>query len=302
VTSSAGNAHDWAGDWAGDCADDRADDCADDWAGERGRRWLATAAARERQLAPVAELLFAAARLAPGERVLDVGCGTGPTTRRAATEVGERGAVVGVDVAGPLLAAAAQVPSAAGAAPISWVTADAATWTGGGDFDAVISRFGVMFFADPAAAFANLGRRVRPGGRLCVATWSRRTTMPVFELPVAVIREYAERHGLSVPVPPPDTGPFSLGKPGRVEELLTGAGWRDVQLTAHRMALPLGAGVEEAARAALDSGAARVAVQHLDARHRDAIAAALAERYAGGPAGGEVVGEARPIIVQARRP
>jgi hypothetical protein len=159
-----------------------------------------------------------------------------------------------------------------------------------------------MFFADPAAAFANLGRRVRPGGRLCVATWSRRTTMPLFELPVEVIREYAARHGLSVPVPPPDAGPFSLGEPGRVEELLTGAGWRDVQLTPHRVPVSLGAGVEEAARAALDSGPARAAVEHLDTEHRDAIAAALAERYAGDPASGAVVAEGRPIIVQARRP
>jgi SAM-dependent methyltransferase len=277
-------------------------DDADDWAGERGRRWLAAAAVHEHQLAPVVDLLFAAAALAPGERVLDVGCGTGPTTRRAATEVGEHGSVVGLDVAAELLAAAARVPPPPGAAPISWVTADATTWTGSRDFDAVISRFGVMFFADPAAAFANLARLVRPGGRLCVAVWSPRPVMPLFELPIEVIRGYAERHGLTAPIPPPDAGPFSLGEPQRVEDLLTRAGWRDLRLTPHRIGLPLGADAEAAARAALDSGAARVAVAELDTRHRDAIAAELAERYARGAAEDEVVGEGRPIIVQARRP
>jgi SAM-dependent methyltransferase len=274
----------------------------DDWAGERGRRWLATAAARERQLAPVAELLFAAARLAPGERVLDVGCGTGATTHQAAAEVGARGSVVGVDVAAELLAAAARVAPAPAAAPISWVTADAARWAGEGDFDAVISRFGVMFFADPAAAFANLCRLTRPGGRLCVATWSPRPTMPFFELPVTVIRAYAERHGLSVSIPPPDAGPFSLGEPARVAELLTRAGWRDVRLRPHRVPLPLGSDADEAARSALDSGAARAAIADLDERHRCALVAALAERLTDRVAGDAVVGEARPIIVQARRP
>ena len=275
---------------------------ADDWAGERGRRWLATAPARERQLAPVGDLLFAAVRLAPGERVLDVGCGTGATTRQAAASVGAEGSVVGVDVAAELLTAAARVAPEPGSAPISWVTADAARWTGERDFDAVISRFGVMFFADPAAAFANLARLVRPGGRLCVTTWSPRTAMPFFELPVKVISAYAQQHGLSVSIPPPDAGPYSLGEPATVEELLTGAGWRDVRVTPHRVPLPLGPDAAEAARAALDSGAARSAVAHLDERHRSAIAAALAARYTSSRTADQIVGDSRPLIIQAHTP
>ncbi len=275
---------------------------AEDWNGEAGRRWLASADVRERQLAPIADVLLAAARLAPGERVLDVGCGTGPTTRLAAAAVGPGGAVVGLDVAAELVAAAARVPVEPGAAPISWVTADATAWAAEDDFDVVISRFGVMFFADPAAAFANLCRLVRPGGRLCVATWSPRSTMPFFELPIEVIRAYARRHGLAVEITPPDAGPFSLSRPDQVRELLTGAGWRDVQVTPHEVPLPVGADAVEAARAANNSGGARSALAALDEHHREAITAELAARYAADRSTGEIHSIARPLILQAHRP
>lgn len=275
---------------------------AEEWNGEAGRRWLASADVRERQLAPIGDLLLTAAHLTPGERVLDVGCGTGPTTRLAAATVGPTGAVVGLDVATELLAAAARVPTAPDAAPISWVAGDATTWAGEDGFDAVVSRFGVMFFADPAAAFANLCRLTRPGGRLCVATWSPRPTMPFFELPVEVIRSYADRHGLTVEISPPDTGPFSLGEPDTVRALLTGAGWRDVQVTPHEVPLPVGADPAEAARAALNSGAARAALTPLDDHHRDAIAAELAARYTADRATGAVHSTARPLLLTAHRP
>src|SRR4051812_19646648 len=163
-------------------------DQASHWDGDRVARWLRQAAGVEGQLAPVSDVLFAAARLQPGESVLDVGCGTGPTTYAAAAAVGPTGHVCGLDISGEMLAAAASAPPAdadpAASAPIEWLEADPVAWSPPGpDRDVVLSRFGVMFFSDPAAAFANLARATRAGGRLAFACWQRRDESDLFRVP-----------------------------------------------------------------------------------------------------------------------
>src|SRR5690606_23800198 len=133
----------------------------------------------------------------PGERVLDVGCGSGPTTRLAARLVGPTGSVVGLDVARAMLDAAASVAVEPEAAPIRWLEADAARWTPDGELvDAVISRFGVMFFDDPEAAFTALAAATRPGGRLCTMVWDRRDRSPLFQVPLGVVTRSLREQGL----------------------------------------------------------------------------------------------------------
>lgn len=119
------------------------------WDPERVASWLRRAEGLERQLAPVSAVLFAAADLQPGERVLDVGCGSGPTTREAAAVVGTSGRVTGIDVSADMIEAA----RAASSPSIEWIVADVATWEPPPTvWNVVISRFGVMFFDDPPAA------------------------------------------------------------------------------------------------------------------------------------------------------
>jgi SAM-dependent methyltransferase len=201
-----------------------------DWADAGATRWASVADHLEAQLQPVAALLAEAAAIQPGERVLDLGCGRGVTTRDAAAASGPSGAVSGIDVASMLLDHARSVPSTG--APIEWILGDAQTYpftTGG--VDVVISRFGVMFFDDVVEAFANVRRATARGGRLCVVVWQTRDRSEVFRRPLAVAVTAAADAGFALELPPSDQGPFALCDEPLVRSVLEEAGWTDVTFT-----------------------------------------------------------------------
>ena len=275
------------------------------WPGDRAARWVRMADRLERQLAPVGDLLFGAARLERGSRVLDVGCGTGPSTRRAAALVGRDGSVTGVDISPEMLDAARRAQTLSDdAAPIRWVEADAAAWGAGAEqFDLVISECGVMFFTDPDAAFANLARLTVEGGRFCAAAWAERSRSPLFELPLSIALAEIERAGVDVDVPSPTSGPYSLGDAGHVERMLVAAGWTEVRWEPHPMRLPVGGGAEpvDAARGSLEFGPTRIVMDGVDDALREAVCEALARAYEEHVENGEVVLQATPVIISARR-
>lgn len=275
----------------------------DAWAGDRVARWVQQAEALEVQLSPVADVLFAAAQLAPGEWVLDVGCGTGPTTRRAAAIVGAAGAVTGFDIAVEMLQAAAKAPIARGSAPIEWLVGDAVEWTPPEPaFDVVVSRFGVMFFSDPVRAFTNLAAATRPAGRLAIATWARRDESDLFAVPFHAALRALGRDGADVP---DDQGPFSLHDADVIRSVLEPAGWTDVRPEVHRLVLPFGGRLDPAASAAasLDFGPTRLVTAELDDATKatvvDAITDALARHVDGH---GHVVLSGTVLVTTASRP
>ena len=276
------------------------------WADERVQRWLAQADALDRQMAPISKLLFQGAALQPGERVLDVGCGSGPTTRRAATVVGPTGSVIGLDIARAMLDAAAAEPTEPAAAPIEWIEADVARWDPAIDpVDAVISRFGVMFFDDPVRAFGALASATRPGGRLCAVVWDRRDRSPVFQVPFTVVTQVLDGMGLTPEPLAVDAGAFSLHDPDVVAGLLGGAGWDGVTAEPLAVELRVGGGLapEEAADAALWIGPSRILSDGLDPEQhrqvRDALAAEMADHV---DASGHVVLGGSVVRITARRP
>jgi SAM-dependent methyltransferase len=232
-----------------------------DWAGERAQAWASVADRLEAQIEPVSDLLFAAARPVAGERVLDVGCGRGSTTRRAAHAVGASGEVVGLDVAATLIEEAARLPHDGPA--IRWTVADAQrAELPPAHFDLVLSRFGVMFFDDPAAAFANLAAATVPGGRLCVAVWQTRDRSEIMQRPLDVAAEIARREGYTLEFVPPDAGPYSFGDAAVLEPMLAASGWSDIRFTPHQLDMYAGGpgDVASAVDIALTLGALQLAL------------------------------------------
>jgi len=189
-----------------------------DW-NERARPWLEAAPDLETAFAEIFDTLFAAADLKPGERVLDIGFGTGPTLLRASNAVGQGGQVLGVDIAPPLVAAAAERVSD----NVELVVGDAGTHGfETGAFDAIIANFGIMFFEDNVAAFKNLRSAVQKGGRLTATVWATPPDNPWFSIP----RRVVDANVSDVPRPDPaGPGPMRFGDPTTLEGYLKETGW-----------------------------------------------------------------------------
>ena len=170
--------------------------------------------------------LRAAARVQPHDRVLDVGCGAGQTTR-AAARAAVRGSALGVDLSAPMLERARRLSDEAGLRNVSYVQADAQTHPfPAAHFDLCISRFGTMFFSDPVAAFTNIGRALRPGARLAMVVWQDHDRN---EWATAV--RAALTGGRRAAAPPTGPGPFSLADPAVTRATLDDAGFDEMDVT-----------------------------------------------------------------------
>jgi len=219
---------------------------SEDWAGATGERWRANLERFESMISPVGRALMERAAFVPGERVVDIGCGGGATSMEIARRVGERGEVLGIDVSPALIAAATARASQAGIANLRFLNADAATARVERPFDRLFSRFGIMFFADFAAAFANLRRMVRAGGRADLAVWASPRENPWMGELRAILSRYVE---LPAPVPRAP-GPFALEEPEFLRSLLTTAGFASVDIERWRGEQLMGGAGADAASAA----------------------------------------------------
>jgi len=267
------------------------------WNGPAGARWVATQVQMDGLLAPFGEAMLARARPAPGERVVDVGCGCGATTLAVAAAVGPGGAVVGLDVSAPMLARARE--RAAGLAAATFVEADATTFRLSPPADLLVSRFGVMFFADPAAALANLHGLLRPGGRLAFVCWRALAENAWAAVPFA-----AARAALDAPAGPLDAegpGPFAFADVARVRRLLEAAGFEAVTADRIDRDVLLGEGLDEAVAFAFLGGPAARLVVGADAEARGRAERAVREALAAHASAGRVVLPSAAWLVEARR-
>src|ERR1700744_5929088 len=196
------------------------------WNGPNGQRWTDRQAEQDVLLAPVTQALIDRAAPRPGERIIDVGCGCGGTSMALASRVAPAGFVLGVDISGPMLSRARQL--APKELPVDFVLADATVYPfDPGSFDLLVSRFGVMFFAEPAVSFSNLRRALRPNGRVAFACWRAPRENPWMMTPLHAVYQH-------VPKPPPpapdDPGPFAFASEDRVRRILGEAGYQTIAM------------------------------------------------------------------------
>ena len=213
------------------------------WTDEGGPAWVSENDRLDERLVPLTGALVDALDLAAGEKVLDVGCGAGGSSVDFARQVGTDGQVVGTDISETMLGAARARASAADAAPITWLAADAQTHSfGSGAFDAIASRFGVMFFDDPMAAFRNLRGALGDGGRFVFLCWQEPRANPWFFVGVDELRDLIEFPDAPAPHSP---GPFGLADASRTHGLLDAAGFGSVEIDAVTVDMPFSGSVDD---------------------------------------------------------
>jgi len=247
------------------------------WNGAGGRHWTARQAMQDALLAPVSERLIAAAQVKPGERAIDIGCGCGGTTLEIAAITGEAGRALGLDLSEPMIARARE-RAAQAKSPAKFLVADATVHDVSAErADLLTSRFGVMFFADPALSFANMRRALKPGGRLAFVCWREARLNPWMTVPLRA----ATRHAPRLPeLGPEDPGPLSFADEARVRRILSAAGFTDIALAPHDLELDLavGQGLDNAIASTLEIGPASRALDNQPDAVRAAAIAEIARR------------------------
>lgn len=215
------------------------------WNDIKGALWVDLQPRIDALLAPFGDKALEKLAAQAGERILEIGCGTGTTTLSLAEQVGPSGEVLAADLSEPMLNLAISRTSEQPEHRVTCVEADAQVYPfPSNHFNAAFSRFGVMFFEDPVAAFANIYRAVCPGGRLAYVCWADRLDNPWVRIPTGAAKAFLE-----LPAPPADDEPgqFSMEKSDRIQQILDAAGWSDIAMQRFDLDWCLGSDASDAA-------------------------------------------------------
>lgn len=269
----------------------------DYWKEEGGEKWAEYIDATENSLQAFSKMLLDGAEIRQGETILDVGCGGGANSIEAAHRTGVRGSVTGVDISPQILA----VASARGAAVdnLRFVCADAANTDQGEEvYDLIISRFGVMFFSDPTAAFTNLRKALKKDGRLVFMCWRSMEENPWMSAPAAAV------FGIIPPKEPPpqpgQPGPFSMAMKDNIVAILSEAGMAGISVEAIDAGMELGK-IEDAVNYFMKMGPAAATLVDATDEQKSQAAVAMREALAQYESESGVIAPAAVWLVKAHR-
>lgn len=275
------------------------------WNGDGGAQWAKNQEAMDTMLKPFADAVLKLGSAKSGEQALDVGCGCGDTTLILADSVGLDGRAIGLDISGPMIGRAKERAAAVetmGLPCPGFVIGDASSYAfKPSGFDLLFSRFGVMFFADPTAAFANMRRALRPGGRTTFICWQPMAMNDYFMVPVAAALTVLPAPEAPTPGAP---GQFAFGDKDRVNTILKDAGFTNISIESHEHDMEVGKdrSLEDAGKELAGSGAlARLLADTSDDQRAeviDAVVRALEARSTGG----KVLLGTRTWLVSAQNP
>jgi SAM-dependent methyltransferase len=245
------------------------------WNETAGPKWVALHDTINRQILPLGELAMDLAAVKSGDHILDVGCGCGVTTIELARRCAPHGTATGVDLSAVMLERARDTARDAGVTNARFENADAQTHSfQPAALDVLFSRFGVMFFADPPAAFSNLHRALKGGGRLAFVCWRSLQENPWMLVPLMAAAQH-----VSLPAPPAPgaPGPFAFADSERVRAILTAAGFRDIGLEPVTTTLCIGGSskIEETVDFLMQMGPAAAALREADPAVQPTVAAAI---------------------------
>jgi SAM-dependent methyltransferase len=267
------------------------------WDGDEGEGWAAHEARHNEAVRAHTARLFEAAHVGSIDRVLDVGCGCGETTREAARRA-SRGDALGVDLSNRMIERARERSREEGLANVRFERTDAQVYAFPPvTLDLVISRNGAMFFADPVAAFTNIAGGTKAGGRMVLLAWQhldRNEWLSALRGALAV--------GRGLPTPPAGApGPFGLADPDQVRSILSASGFADVELDDVQAPFVFGTDIDDACAFASGTGVARGLLQDLDAADRARATDALRQTMADHDTGRGVIFDSRSWLISARR-
>lgn len=273
------------------------------WNGPGGEQWAINQENMDANLKPFADAAIALADAKPGERALDIGCGCGDTTLILADKVGLEGRAIGLDISGPMIGRANERAAAVetmGLPCPGFVLGDASSYAfKPAQTDLLFSRFGVMFFSDPTAAFANMRGALRPGGRTAFICWQPMALNDFFMVPTA-----AALTVLPAPeAPPADApGPFAFGDKDRLNRILTDAGFSGISIDSLEIDMEVGGGkgIEAAGRELTRTGPLARMVIDLSDELRERVTDAVIQALEAHASGGKVSLGSRTWLVSAK--